>query len=196
MPSIEEVFLIYRTHFVPAYGDVVALSAKKPSQILVEEANILSHLAQYQNPELSDEVRQDNLTKAYNHILRATLDLHKLIWVFLKDKLETFIIKDSNKRLCFNIPEADVLNQYKQFVLQAQKARRYEIEHIGNDPLNAIAKYDDLNKTGFELYRQIDLEKVSKVQSFLQVVRTKEFLFGIITSLVATAILWLISLLV
>lgn len=123
----EQFYTIYREKFLIAYSDLVALTATKPTQILIEESNILSHIVQFNNSLLAGNIRQENLDKAYNHLIRATLDLHKLIWASLREELNSFIIGDRRKRLCFNISEELVVSKYKSFFEQARDARKNEM---------------------------------------------------------------------
>lgn len=61
--TIEEFFEDYRKYFIEAYAEVVGLELVKPEQILVEESNILSHLAQSTNKKLSKNDREKILLK-------------------------------------------------------------------------------------------------------------------------------------
>ncbi len=83
----DDIFDLYRQRFIPVYADFVALTTIKPQQILIEQENILAHISQYLNIELSEELREENLQKAYNHMVRVTLDMHKLVWAELRSKL-------------------------------------------------------------------------------------------------------------
>lgn len=76
----EDIFVLYRERFIPIYSDFVSLTAIKPKQILIEQENILAHLSQAQNPNIDTRLQQANLEKAFNHMIRVTLDMHKLVW--------------------------------------------------------------------------------------------------------------------
>lgn len=79
--DITVVFNFYRETFLPAYSDVVGTIVKKPKQIQTELENTLAHIAQYFNPNLNADTRENNAKKAYDHLQRATLDCYKILWV-------------------------------------------------------------------------------------------------------------------
>ena len=185
--QVDEFYEIYRTNFITVYADFVALTQTKPEQILIEESNMLSHVAQSHNPSLNKDIQDDNIKKAKNHLVRATLDLHKLVWAELRQRLDAFIL-DENRRLCFNASEKEVLADYDKFVEKGREARRYEMESIGVDPLNSISHYEEVNKIGYDLLGKIDKGKETRIRSILHAYKTKEFWFGVLASLVAAGI--------
>jgi len=184
----DEIFKLYRNHFLPAYSDFVVLSQSKPQQILIEESNTLSHLAQAFNEKLEPEKRTENLNKAHNHIIRATLDLHKLIFALLKENLDKFV-HDDRLRLGFNKPDSDVLKDFSAFIQKGRDARKTEVNSIGNNPLRAIVEYEEANHIGFNLYLTLDIFKSTKVTYFLKKHALKEiaiaFIIGCVSSYVA-----------
>jgi len=184
---IEEVFQIYRRHFIPAYGDFTVLAQAKPKQILIEESNVLSHLAQAFNPELSEAAHDDNCQKARNHLIRATLDLNKLLLVELKTALDKVVL-DEKKRLGFNKADHDVIKEYSEFVAKSRAAKRHEVKHIGNDPVQSIAMYEEACHSGFALYLSLDLSKAARVNRLLRIMTAKEFLWGLLVGLVSSII--------
>jgi len=146
--DISYFFDLYRDKFFPVYGNFVALSLKKPLQVLIEESNALSHLSQVFNSKLGKVKQKENLTKAEDHLVRAILDTQKLTWVELAKNLK-MLIDDEKKRLSFNLPEHEVINQYNDFLLKGREARNIELAHLGNDPLIAITSYDELIAIGY-----------------------------------------------
>ncbi|HFQ80165.1 MAG TPA: hypothetical protein ENK33_02185 [Desulfobacterales bacterium] len=190
--NIDEIFELYRSKFVLAYTDYLSLTTSKPEQILIEESNILSHLSQYFNSGISCQSRENNLLKAHNHLIRATLDLHKLTWADLRQKLDGLIISDSKSRLCFNSPEHEVLKEYAQFIELAKDARNYEMQNIGDRPEDTIEHYEKVNQIGFQLLQKFDTVKHSRITSFTNIIRTREFFWGVAASLVAAGIIALL----
>ena len=180
----EEFFVFYRTRFIPIYGDFTALAIVKPMQVLIEESNTLSHLSQYYNTALPEDVRKDNLKKAKNHLVRVTLDLHKLVWAHLKNLLDPFI-SDHRKLLCFNLPEDEVLKMFRDFREMGRQARRYEVERIGDDPIGSILKYEDVNAIGQRLQNALDGGREKRVNSLVRVFNLKQFCASILASVVA-----------
>ena len=181
-----DFYQLYRGRYVPVFADYVALGRVKPEQALVEESNILAHLCQQNNPALSIPVQQENLKKAYNHLVRVTLDLHKLVWVEIDRTIGPFV-KDSGACLCFNKPRHDVLKLYANFVDLAMVARRHELEHIGNDPLSTIKLYENVNAIGVELHFALDGGKVSEFSRWKIIFKSKEFILALLTSIIVTA---------
>ncbi len=187
--TLDKVLEFYCNSFVPIYADFVALSAIKPEQVLIEESNILSHLTQYLNNDISDDLQKENLSKAHNHLIRATLDLHKMVWAEIKYQLEPFIF-DEKKRLAFSVSESDVYQRYTQFIELAREARRFEAQNIGNNPLETIKKYEAVNTIGYTLLNKIDEFKAARVKKWNYMFSTKEFIFGVLSSLTATAFVY------
>lgn len=136
------------------------------------------------------------MNKARNHIIRATLDLHKLIFAILKENLDKFVL-DERLRLGFNKPESDVLREFSEFIQKGREARKIEVNSIGNNPLDAILHYEDANHLGFTLYQALDLFKSTKVNYFLKKFASKEiliaFLVGILSSYAAGEISKILS---
>ena len=180
----EEIFALYRERFVPIYSDFVSLKAVKPKQILIEQENILAHLSQSYNPSISTQLQKENLEKAYNHMVRVTLDLHKLVWAASKERLDYFVLNEKN-RLAFNLTDSDVLKLYEQFMDKAKTARTYEMSHVGNSPLKSIDHYEEVNKIGNELLGKLDEIKAKTITHWSRIFKTKEFIFGVLASLVA-----------
>ena len=196
MNTPESFSAFYRTAFVSVYADYVALTLIKPEQVLNEESNALSHFAQFYNPGLSSDKQQGNLDKALNHLIRATIDLHKLTFEQLRIKLDLYVT-DDDRRLCFNLPVHEVLNRYKNFMELGREARHFEEKSIGVDTDGTIEKYDEANRAGFALLKAIDVTKVERINKLTTIIRTREFLYGVIASRAAAAIIaigaWLIG---
>lgn len=185
----DEIFHFYRTQFVPIYSDFVSLTATKAKQILIEQENVLAHISQAQNSNLSTDVRQENLVKAYNHMVRMTLDVHKLVWAETKSRLDEFVLKDE-KRLAFNLAESDVLKLYGEFIHGAKAAREHEMKHVENSPESSIRMYDDVNKIGNELLGKLDEIKAASIKHWSRVFKTKDFFWGVCASFIAGAIFY------
>lgn len=188
--TFDEILDLYRNSFVPIYADFVALTTTKPEQVLIEESNILSHLVQHLNSDISEDLQKENLLKAKNHLIRAALDLHKLVWAEIKERLEPFVFHEK-RRLAFSVSESEVYQGYSQFIDLALAARRFEVSHIGNSPVETILKYEAVNSIGYELLKKIDQFKVERVKKWSYVITTKEFIIGVISSLTATGFVYL-----
>ena len=110
--DIEEVFEFYRTEFVPAYSDLVGYIGDKPLQMVIELENTFAHISQYFNPELNIQNKDKNLAKAYDHLVRVTLDCYKLLWVTVHEELEAIEKDKSTRKLGLNISETEFLTKH------------------------------------------------------------------------------------
>ncbi len=126
--TIDEFFEKYRSYLIEPYAELVGIEVSKPTQILVEESNILSHLAQFTNAKLTDEARERNLVKAEDHLVRVALDVQKFLWASFRKHLDLLIVGNPLKLLSFNLPPEEVTNKYKDFVNRGRDARKYENE--------------------------------------------------------------------
>ena len=177
----EIIFTFYKEHFIPVYSDFVALALIKPEQVLIEESNILSHIAQYFNEDLTQNLQHDNIEKAKNHLTRVTIDLNKLVWAEVRWKVAPFAVR-AKGRLCFNLAEDKVISLYTDFLKKGREARRFEMSHIGNDPLNTIKFYEEMNAIGFMLLDSLDYFKTSRVQRWIKLSGLKPFLLGVLVA--------------
>lgn len=185
----KDVFILYRKRFLPIYSDFVSLTAIKPQQILIEQENILAHLSQFQNPDLNQELREENLKKAHNHMIRVILDMHKLVWAETKEKLDSFVLNDK-KRLAFNLKGSEVLQLYEQFIDKARAARKFEMFNVGNNPIASIEPYEEVNEIGNKLLGRLDEIKAKTITHWSKIFTTKEFLIGVAASLAASIIFY------
>ena len=181
----EEVFEFYRTEFVPAYSDLVGYIGDKPRQILIELENTFAHISQYFNPELNIQDKNKNLAKAYDHLIRATLDCYKLLWVTMHEQLEDIEKDESKRKLGLNISETEFRTKFQEIKKLAQEARRIEMTSVGLAPIAALNKYKEVVKDGYELIDTIDENKMQEIKSLKIFVSTKEFIIGIAVGILA-----------
>jgi len=174
----EEVFEFYRTEFVPAYSDLVGYISDKPRQIVIELENTFAHISQYFNPELDIQDKDKNLAKAYDHLVRATLDCYKLLWVTLHEQLKAIEEDESIRKLGLNISETEFRTKFQKNKKLAQEARRIEMTSVGLTPIAALDKYKEVVKGGYELIGTIDNDKLQEIKSLKRFVSTKEFIIG------------------
>ena len=125
----DEIFALYRDSFQPIYADFVSLTSTKPQQILIEQENILTHISQSRNSQVSAENQQENLQKAFNHLVRVTLDMHKLVGTEIKNSLDNFVL-NKKTRLAFNLKESEVLQRYSAFIEKARSVRASEMANV------------------------------------------------------------------
>ena len=187
-PSLEELLEIYNTKFKPAYADLVGYIGDRPYDILVELENTLSHIFVFLDASIPFQVREENLKKAYNHLVRATLDCYKLLWVRLDEDIEKIFHSDT-ARLALTIPEEEFLRLRTQFKEKAMEARRKELSEVGRNPLESVKDYQKAVEIGMKIIKSIDESKKQKAQKFS--LRSKwcelglAFLLGVLSSIVA-----------
>jgi len=157
--GIDDVFKFYRTEFVPAYADLVGYIGDKPLQIPIELENAFAHMAQYFNPELDTQNKDKNLAKVYDHLVRATLDCYKLLWVTIYGQLYEIGQAKSKRKLGFNISKTEFRTKFQKLRKLAQEARGIEMASAGLSPITALDKYKGVVKDGYELIDTIDGNK-------------------------------------
>ncbi len=183
--DIEDVFKFYRTEFVPAYSDLVGYIGDKPRQMLIELENTFAHTTQFFNPELDIQDKDKNLAMAYDHLVRATLDCYKLLWVTLHEQLKAIEEDESIRKLGLNISETEFNTNFQKMKKFAQEARRTEMTSVGVAPIAALNKYKQVVKDGYELIGTMDENKIQEIKSLKRFVSTKEFIIGTAVGILA-----------
>lgn len=182
----QEFIDFYNNQFLPVYADTVAYLADKPAQIIIEIENTFSHLAQYLNTNNSKTIQDENIKKAYNHLLRATIDCYKILWVTMSNDIEIFMGNTNNRKFSVNMSENESMALWIKFKKKAQDARRQELNGVGVTPLNTIDAYKETVEIGWELLRNCDREKLTSLKefNFMHVVKQHGigFIFGVIGS--------------
>jgi len=191
--DVEDVFEFYRIEFVPAYSDLVGYIGDKPRQMVIELENTFAHISQYFNPELDIQDKDKNLVKAYDHLVRATLDCYKLLWVTIHEKLEVIEKDGSTRKLGLNISETEFLTKFQKLRKLAQEARGMEMASVGLEPIKSLDKYKEVVKDGYELIGVMDENKMQEIKSLKRFVSTKEFIVGIIAGLISGYLLHLFT---
>ncbi|MEA3281103.1 MAG: hypothetical protein U9Q68_00845 [Euryarchaeota archaeon] len=133
-----EVFEFYRTEFVPAYSDLVGYLGDKPRQMVIELENTFAHISQYFNPELDIQDKDENLVKAYDHLVRVTLDCYKLLWVTIHEDLRVIEKDKYIRKLGLNMSEAEFLTKFQKLRKLAQEARGIEMASVGLAPIKSL----------------------------------------------------------
>ncbi len=191
--DVEEVFEFYRTEFVPAYSDLVGYIGDKPCQMVIELENTFAHISQYFNPELDIQDKDKNLAKAYDHLVRVTLDCYKLLWVNIHEELEVIEKDESIRKLGLNISETEFLTKFQKLRKLAQEARGMEMASVGLAPIESLDKYKEVVKESYELIGAMDKNKIQEIKSLKRFVSTKEFIVGIIVGLISGYLLHLFT---
>ena len=196
MPSFEEFLHLYKEEFLPAYSDLVGFIADKPSNMLLDIENTFSHFMVHfidGNPKTS----QDNLDKAYNHLIRLTLDCHKLLWATINNVIDDLMGDETKRKFIVTLPEDELIRRYKKYKLSAQDARKTEILNIGINPLAAIQKYKIATELALSIIENIDEIKARyyekhRFRYWIQTQLVGILVGGIIATLLVTFILKLL----
>ncbi len=191
-PSLSDFLELYNKIFKPAYADLVAYIGDKPVEIIVEIENTFSHLMVYLDSSEESEIRDKNLEKAYNHLLRAALDCRKLLWKIIIEDVEE-IAKNRDKRLILAISESEFLKLLNKLREKSKLARRREIENIGKNPLEAIKLYEEAIETGLKIIQAVDKDKEVHLSFFRRVFTIENIIVSVIGGLIAS-IIWAIVL--
>ncbi len=191
--DIDKFLEFYKNIFIPVYADLVAYIADKPIQIIIEIENSFAHLTIFLDKTNTKEIQIENLNKAYNHLLRASLDCYKLLWIEMSKDID-IILKDENKRkFTTNMPEIEILQLYTQFKEKAKIARKKELQTIGLNNQEVLNEYKETIEIGWKILHNIDKEKLESYSKFNITNIIKQhgmgFIIGIISSIIAS-ILW------
>jgi len=166
---------LYNDKFLPAYSDLVGYIANKPEAIIEQFERVFTHLMVYHTN--SDEsIRNENLKKAHDHLIRITLDCRKLLWVELDEIVKTIIESPEKRKLSLNINESELFTMYNKYISTAQNARQMEISSIGIDPLKCIEEYEKTIKIGFKIIESQDPSKLHYVNELVDKITIIEWI--------------------
>lgn len=185
----------YHETFLPVYADLVAMIADKPQQIIFEIENSFSHLMVYHSTSsnVTTNTKDENLNKAFNHLVRATIDCYKILWTEISDFLDNIMKNDVHRTFAFNEDETYILSIWKNFKEKARNARQKEMSNIGIDYTETIFLYKEAIDEGMKLLDNFDFEKFKKVKTFNISNLIKQnfigFILGIIASIIASYII-------
>lgn len=193
--TINEYSDFYHNFFKPAYADLVAIIADKPQQIIFEIENSFAHLMVYHSSDthISEEIKNNNLIKAHNHLVRATIDCYKILWTELSDFLDKIMKNESSRAFSFNDSEFKVMKVWKNFKEKATIARKEEMKSIGVDYKKTIKLYKEAVDEGRVLLDKFDFDKSKRVKrfNFLNLLKNQAlgFILGIVSGIIATWIM-------
>ena len=123
MISIEEYNDLINNYFLVSYADCIAYLGQKPIEVLIEIESAFMHFSVYSN-EKESEIKEENLQKAYNHIVRATLDCQKLIWLKMHELIEGLYMDTSMRKYCVNESEQTLVSKCNTFFDLAKKSQK------------------------------------------------------------------------
>lgn len=167
MSSFREFLDLYNNYYIPAYSDLVGYIADKPSNMLLDIENTFSHVMVYlDNNGINQDIADQNLDKAYHHLLRLTLDCHKTLWVQMNPRIEDLLKDEIKRKFTVNVKETELIKKYNEYKAAAQDARTTELKNIGKNPLAAIEKYKKATRLGISILECIDPDKSQAYQKF------------------------------
>ena len=185
--DLNALFAFYRNEFLPSYSDLVGYIADKPQQILYELEHVFSHISQTYNPDVSPDMKDNNIEKAYGHLQRATLDGYKLLWVTIYGELRDIEEDEALRKLGLKISGSVFLIKVQELKKLAQEARKTEMMSMGIDPIASINLYKRVVTGGYELLGVIDDTKAKEVEEYVKSLKrsisTREFIICIVISL-------------
>lgn len=170
--DFKELTDYYSNYFIPAYADLVSLTADKPAQVLVEIENFNSHImAAFRHGSDSSDGKS-NISKAKTHLQRATLDCYKLLFVEINNRIREFVTGLSTEDVAFTLGDSyhNDLKAWHVFSQEIRKARKNELSNTGTQKIeDTIEQYNKAVNNGFELYEKIvnSLPKIAHVRKHL-----------------------------
>jgi len=162
--SLNELISYYENVFVKSYADLVALTADKPAQVLVEIENFNSHLIVVLKNE-SDEIASSNLKKAKTHLQRGTLDCYKMQFIKINNLVLHFLKDLSLEDVQFALGDnyKKCVEDWIKFSRSVRETRRHEVASTGHTQIeDAIAEYRAAVEASYSLY-EIILNSTPKV---------------------------------
>ncbi len=184
MISIEEYNDLINNYFLVSYADCIAYLGQKPIEVLIEIESAFMHFSVYSN-EKESEIKEENLQKAYNHIVRATLDCQKLIWLKMHELIEGLYMDTSMRKYCVNESEQTLVSKCNTFFDLAKKARKDEINNVGKSPLISIESYHRLLEIGDDILNSIDLDKKESFIKYSKLLYLRENIVQLLISFIA-----------
>jgi hypothetical protein len=112
--DIDEIYSFYRDRFLPIYADMTIVCSQKFEEIVNGLNDAFAHVMQSYDMRSSVEVRMGNLDKAYGHLVRATLDCHKIMRFELK-KIDAVYDDSMLRKYCFKMDLGKLMIEYRNF---------------------------------------------------------------------------------
>ncbi len=191
--DIGEIYSFYKNRFIPIYADMTIVCSQKFEEIVNGLNDAFSHVMQSYDESSSAEIRMGNLDKAYGHLVRATLDCHKIMWFELKKKIDAVYEDSLLRKYCFKMDLGELMVEYGNFEELSRQARKTELENVGKNPLASLDEWMKASATGLKLLESIDYDKVAELTKDRVKWKSKEilvgFVVGILSGIVTTLIL-------
>jgi hypothetical protein len=145
--TLEELLLFYNDKYVPAYSEMVGYTGDKPAQVLVEFENMAVHLIKF-----LDKGQPDNLEKAYNHLVRVTIDCYKILWIEIKEDIAS-ILKNPRLIESLSVTGVEFYPMVALFKEQGTIARKSEVQNTGTKPTTCLEEYAKAIYLGWDIIK-------------------------------------------
>lgn len=149
-PLVEEKLADLADFYWGKYSENVSsaniLSKGEHSPLLIEECNGLAHLSviwRTNHQAITKQKRLDNIVSAQNHLRRAWLDSHKILWRALLEDFK-FAITDRFRANCFRKKHPEIIQDFNNCIDASVKARNFEHNNVGIDVEESIRNYSEL----------------------------------------------------
>ncbi len=159
--TVDNYNSLFRDSFLVAFADCVAYFKDFDIGVASELEGAFMHLNVYLF-DRDQKTRDANLRKAYYHVVRATLDCRKLIWIDINLKLKKYCNDKYIRERCTKIPEYEFLSRCNLFFNKSDEVRLKELKNLGRDPDLTISDYSELVEMGIDLLNTIDTEILSE----------------------------------
>lgn len=186
----------YLSDFLISYADYLAFFQAAHIQILSELESAFIHLINSHN--LTDQnLIDDNVNKINSHLVRATLDCRKFIWIELNEILDEICKNPKQRKLCTNDTDYNFMRECQIFFKKTSSVRKLEIKNVGVDQKSTINEYSELIDMGLKITNKIDQTKLIDYEKYIKKIGigmivneiTISFVMGVIIATVSFFIL-------
>lgn len=186
--DVKSMYQFYREYFIPAYADLTVFTLAKYEEVMNGIHDAFFHVMQSFNDGADVSVQKDNINKAHNHMIRATLDCYKIMWVELKKQIDEVYSDSAKRAFCFSISLQDVMICYDKFQEMSRDARRIEMENVGIKQLASLDGWRGAISKGMELFDAIDWDKIDILEQNRIKWRSKEVMIGLAIGVASSVI--------
>jgi hypothetical protein len=121
-----DLFTFYQTSFKPIYSDLTAVLGKKVVEVDIQVEAAMSHLAVAKTSADPNKI-QSNIDDAHGHIVRASLDAAKLLWLNRQQRAAKIMNDGFKRKWCSKGNEADLMALHEKAEKEALLARKTDV---------------------------------------------------------------------
>ena len=152
MITLPDFLRFYKEVFLLAYSELVGYLGDKPRQVLIEIENMSTHLVRSIDIDESESRRQENLQKAYNHLVRVTIDCYKILWIQVKEDI--LELKEIADAVLADITKEEFYVKKQIFKDMCREARALEMTSVGNSPERCLEAYSAVVYYGWDIIKK------------------------------------------